>query len=189
MSFTVERGDALMLTGANGSGKTTLLRCLATALKPDHGRATWEGVDLWTDRAACRPKLSLYSHASALWEDLSGPENLRIWAQLGGYAPNIEARLDEVGLELRHEPVRTYSAGMRRRLALARSLLKEPELLLLDEPFAALDPDGRALVVDIANKRRASGTTLIIATHLPDEAAAVCDKRIHLEAGRAVAVP
>lgn len=187
-SFSLPRGEALMLTGNNGSGKTTLLRCLSTALKPHVGTARWGGVDLWEQRAACRPKVSLYSHASALYEDLSGPENLRTWARLGGYEPRVEQRLAEVGLELRPEPVRTYSAGMKRRLALARALLKEPELLLLDEPFAALDPDGRTLVLDLASRRRAAGTTLILATHIPEEAAKLCDRRIHLESGQIVEV-
>ena len=178
-----------MLTGANGSGKTTLLRCIATALKPTQGTATWAGANLWKSRTALRPRLSLYSHASALYEDLSGPDNLRVWAGFGGYDANVESRLAEVGLDVRSEPVRAYSAGMRRRLALARALMKEPELLLLDEPFAALDPDGRQLVATLVHKRRSSGTTLIVATHLPEDAAAICDSRIHLEAGRIVATP
>lgn len=185
-SFELPRGEALMLTGHNGSGKTTLLRCLATALKPHVGSAHWDGADVWVERQSCRTRISLYSHASALYEDLSGPDNLALWAKLGGHEPRIEARLAEVGLEHRNEPVRTYSAGMKRRLALARALLKDPELLLLDEPFAALDPEGRALVLDLAQARKASGTTLVLATHLPEAAASLCDRRIHLESGQIV---
>jgi heme exporter protein A len=183
-SFTLPAGEALMLTGHNGSGKTTLLRCLATALKPHVGTARWNGLDVWEQRSLCRAQISLYSHASALYEDLSGPDNLTLWARLGGYEPRIDACLAEVGLERRDEPVRTYSAGMKRRLALARALLKEPALLLLDEPFAALDPEGRALVLDLARARRAQGTTLVLATHLPEAAASLCDRRIHLESGQ-----
>ena len=186
VNVEVARASTLMVTGANGSGKTTLLRCIATALRPDHGSARWNGMDLWTDRHAARREVSLYSHAPAIYEDLSGPENLSVWARLGGWEPRIAERLAEVGLEVRHDPVRTWSAGMRRRLAWARALLKEPSLLLLDEPFAALDPEGRQLVHDIVRKQQARGTTVVMATHLPEEARELCDQHIHLEAGRLV---
>lgn len=186
VTFSLPRGEALMLTGANGSGKTTLLRCIATALRPSHGSAHWNGQDLWDQRAECRPVISLYSHASALYDDLSGPDNLTLWAKLAGREAQVAERLAEVGLEHRPDPVRTYSAGMKRRLALARALLKDPELLLLDEPFAALDPEGRDLVLDLARTRQAKGTTLVLATHIPNEAAKLCGRHIHLEAGQIV---
>ncbi|TVQ86219.1 MAG: heme ABC exporter ATP-binding protein CcmA [Deltaproteobacteria bacterium] len=189
VDLAVPRGGACMVTGANGSGKTTLLRCCATALKPHHGQITFGGVDLWRRRALVRPTIALLSHATRLYEDLSAQENLATWARLGGVSADLSDLLARVGLPVgRQDPVRTFSAGMRRRLALARVLLKEPELLLLDEPFTALDPEGRALVLQAVGALRQRGTTVLVATHVPGEAAALCEQRVHMEAGRVVRI-
>lgn len=176
-----------MVTGPNGSGKTTLLRCVATALKPHHGCVTFDGVDLWRQRRTQRARIALLSHATRLYEDLSAQGNLATWARLGGLSADLPSLLERVGLPTgRRDPVRTFSAGMRRRLALARVLLKRPELLLLDEPFTALDPAGRELLLEQVGAMRSSGVTVLVATHVPDAAAALCDQRLHMEAGRAV---
>jgi heme exporter protein A len=185
LSFALPRGGACMITGANGSGKTTLLRCVATALKPHHGRLVVLGHDAWGQRRFVRRDVALLSHATRLWDDLDAAANLRTWARLAGLRADVPTLLDRVGLPAdRREPVRTFSAGMRRRLALARVLLKRPRLLLLDEPFTALDPAGRTLVLDLLHALRADGTTLLLATHLPDVARAVCEDHLHMEAGR-----
>ncbi len=190
VNLHVPRGGACMVTGANGSGKTTLLRCVATALRPHHGEIRFEGRDLWRERMALRPQVALLSHATRLYEDLDARGNLIVWARLGGLRADPAALLERVGLASdRREPVRTFSAGMRRRLALARVLLKRPALLLLDEPFTALDPDGRALLIERVRELRAGGTTVLVATHVPDVAAAICDQRVHMEDGRFVAAP
>ena len=187
VSFDVPRGGRLLITGANGSGKTTLLRTLATALRPHHGRATFDGQDLWSDRARLRGRIALLSHAARLYDDLSATDNLRVWARLGGTPVEPGALLERVGLPVgRPEPVRTYSAGMRRRLALALTLLKKPDLLLLDEPFSALDPEGRELVIRIVREITDTGTTLVVASHLPRVAARLCDQGLHMEAGQIV---
>lgn len=187
LSFGVPDGAAVMLTGANGSGKTTLLRCVATALKPQHGRLAVLGHDAWRQRRFIRRDVALLSHATRLWDDLDATANLRTWARLGGLTPDVPALLDRVGLPAdRREPVRTFSAGMRRRLALARVLMKRPRLLLLDEPFTALDPDGRELVLDLVGELAAGGTTLMLATHLPEVARRICAHHVHMEAGRIV---
>jgi len=176
-----------MVTGANGSGKTTLLRCVATALKPHHGSVRLGGRDLWADRRTLRPQIALLSHATRLYEDLDARGNLKTWAQLGHLPLDADALLDKVGLpHQRRDPVRTFSAGMRRRLALARVLLKAPRLLLLDEPFTALDPEGRDLVIRLAQELNDGGTTLLVATHLPDVARALCVERVHMEDGRII---
>jgi len=185
IGFTLPRGQACMVTGANGSGKTTLLRCVATALKPHHGRIRFAKVDLWRQRRVVRSRIALLSHATRLYEDLDARGNLRTWASLGGLEADIPDLLQQVGLPpSRTDPVKTFSAGMRRRLALARVLLKRPDLLLLDEPFTALDPEGRDLVIRLVGELQAQGTTLLVATHLPAVAGRLCAHHIHMESGR-----
>lgn len=179
-----------MVTGANGSGKTTLLRCVATALRPHHGHILWHDRDVWRERRELRPRIALLSHATRLYEDLDARGNLALWARLAGQPIDAPSLLRSVGLPPeRREPVRTFSAGMRRRLALARVLLKRPDLLLLDEPFTALDPAGRALLIERVSELRTAGTTVLVATHVPQVAAALCERRLHMEDGRLIAPP
>jgi len=177
----------LLLVGANGSGKTTLLRTLATALKPHHGRATLGGLDLWTERHDVRPRIALLTHAPGLYADLTARENLRAWAAMGGLDADVDTLLRQVGLaDAARRVVRTFSAGMVRRLALARILLKTPDLVLLDEPFSALDPEGRQVVADAVTDLRDRGATLVLSTHHAPYAAALCDQAIRLDAGQIV---
>ena len=185
ISFVVPADGALMITGANGSGKSTLLRMLSTAIKPHHGHVRIDGSELWEHRAALRPRIGWLAHQLQLYEDLSPRENLAILAQLTEGALDLDAVLSRVGLDpTRTDPLKALSAGMRRRAALARLLLKRPGLVLLDEPFSALDPVGRTLLLDVLRELRAEGTTMILATHMPGTACLVCDDAIHLENGR-----
>lgn len=186
VSFDVAAGEGVMLTGHNGSGKSTLLRCLATAIKTHHGDILVDGESLWPNRYTLRPRIGMLSHAGALYDDLSGKENLKVWARLGGYSVDVVALLTQVGLPDRAEPVRTFSAGMRRRLALARLMLQRPDVVLLDEPYTALDAEGRELVTRVATDLRAEGATLLMATHLVDYAKQACDRRIDLLDGQLV---
>lgn len=169
-SLRLARGEALALYGANGAGKTTLLRILATALAPTRGGGRVLGWDL-RDGRPIRARTLLVSHALGLYPDLDGPENLGFAAALHGRATaGIPAALERVGLGGATARVRGYSSGMRKRLALAKALLLEPELVLLDEPFAALDPDGKDLVETILREQRARGATLVVASHEPERA-------------------
>lgn len=187
VSLEVAPGESWLVVGANGSGKTTLLRCLATALKPDRGTLTVDGLDLWANRRALRPRIAYLSHALQLWDDLSPLDNLRAWARLGGLDADPAGLLRRVGLDpARPDPVRALSAGMKRRLALARVLLKRPSLVLLDEPFSALDPQGREVVVDVVDELRAAGTTLLLVSHLPDFAQRCTTHALAMSAGRVV---
>ena len=187
ISFQVAPGVACQVTGPNGSGKSTLLRCIATALRPHHGAARLDGKDIWAWRRTMRRDIAFLSHDSRLYEDLSAKDNLQSWARLGGYSANVDALIERVGLDpKRDDPVRMFSAGMRRRLALSIALMKQPKLLLLDEPFAALDPQGRALVIDVIREICATNAVVLMATHHPEEAAAACDQHVRLESGRQV---
>ena len=187
LQVEVQPGDAWMVLGPNGSGKSTLLKCLSTALKPHHGHMFLAGEDLWANRARLRRRIAVLGHQAHVYDDLSAAENLQVWSQLGGYAPDIPALLQRVGLDpARRDPVRTFSAGMRRRIALARMLLKQPDLVLLDEPFTALDPAGRQLLLNVVRSLQEDGATLMMATHLPAVAAEVCTHTLMLEGGKMV---
>ena len=185
ISFAVPAAGALMITGANGSGKSTLLRMLSTALKPHQGTSRVDGQDLWEHRDTLRPRIGWLSHQLQLYEDLSPRENLAILAKLTLAPADPDSVLTRVGLDpKRTDPLKALSAGMRRRAALARLLLKRPGLVLLDEPFSALDPQGRELLLDVLRDLRADGTTLVLATHMPGTASLVCDTALHLDLGR-----
>ena len=189
VSVQVAPGQALLLTGHNGSGKTTLLRLLATALSPSVGELRVLGHDARTEREAIRRRVGLLSHANFHYEDLTAEQNLTLLARLLSL-PNpraaAEAMLERVGLRGRaHHPVREFSAGMRKRLAIARVLLKKPDLVLLDEPFGELDPAGIADMERFIGELKASHTALVLATHLIEHGRALCDSRLHLAEGQA----
>jgi heme exporter protein A len=192
LSFTLDRGKSLLLTGHNGSGKTTLLKLLATALTPTLGQLKVLGHDAAEQREEIRPRVALLSHASYVYEDLTAEENLTVLARLIGLTDPqaaVSAMLERVGLTKRKDsPVRQFSAGMRKRLAVARLLLKKPELALLDEPFGELDPEGITEMEKLIAELAASGTTLVLATHLVDQGKALTQERLHLEEGRRVEV-
>jgi len=179
-------GSSLLLTGHNGSGKTTLLRILATAFRPTTGRVRIFGRDAVADRESLRPRIALLGHTSFLYEDLTARENCALLARLAGRS-SAEARavLDRVGLGARaDQPVRTFSAGMKKRVAIARLLLKQPELALLDEPFGALDPAGIAEMEQHVRTLTRSGATVVLATHQVSHGITLCTERLHLVEGR-----
>jgi len=189
VSFTVPRGTLLMVAGRNGSGKSTLLRVLATAIRADRGTARIEGKDLRAEPQEVRDRIGLLSHQTYLYDSLTALENLQVAARfLGRDAGRVALLplLEEVGLADRaDDPPATFSAGMRRRLSLARVLLKkEASVVLLDEPYGQLDPPGFRLVDRLLGRLRERGATVLMATHLLDRAAELCDHGIVLEQGR-----
>jgi heme exporter protein A len=189
LTLTLKQGAALLLTGHNGSGKTTVLRMLATAIRPSSGRLRVLGLDAATAAEEIRARVGLLSHAHFVYEDLSGLQNLTVLARLLGQADETaKEALLRVGLAAEDErPVRFYSAGMRKRLAVGRLFLKRPALALLDEPFGELDPAGISEVETRIRELRAAGTTLVLATHQVDQGLKLCTDRLHLESGRAIA--
>ncbi|MHB8875266.1 MAG: heme ABC exporter ATP-binding protein CcmA [Myxococcaceae bacterium] len=190
LSYSLPLGTSLLLTGHNGSGKSTLLRVIATSASPTAGGLSVLGIDAVKDREEVRRQVALLSHSSFLYEDLSAEQNLLLLARLlGAAAPKdmVNALLVKVGLGTRaRHAVRTFSAGMRKRLAIARVLLKRPKLVLLDEPFGELDPAGIAEMEKIIVEMQAKGTTVILATHLIEQGRALTQRRLHLREGRAV---
>jgi heme exporter protein A len=191
LSFTLGKGRSLLLTGHNGSGKTTLLRLLATSATATAGQVQVLGLDARGQRDEIRRRTALVSHASFLYEDLSAEQNVVLLARLLGIASPADAAaalLTRVGLTQRSKsPVRQFSAGMRKRVAIAKLLLKAPGLALLDEPFGELDPAGIAEMEKIIAELKAGGCAVVLATHLVAQGLALCDERLHLSEGRKVA--
>jgi heme exporter protein A len=188
LNIEIARGSVAMLTGHNGSGKSTLLRVLATALHPDRGQARVDGHDVSEERLLAQRSTALLGHHLYLYEALSAIENLQLAARfLGAQAERaaLVERLAQVGLAERgDDPVTSYSAGMRKRLALARMLLQTPQVVLLDEPYGELDPAGFRLVDELLIRLRTEGRTVLMATHLVDRGRELCDLAVALEGGR-----
>ena len=183
----VERGEAVVLRGPNGAGKSTLLRLAATSLSPTYGRGTVLGFDLLEEREQIRARTDLMSHRTRLYEDLTAAENLRLWCSLLGLeAGRVDGALDRVGLlEVSGERVRGFSQGMRQRVAIARTILRTPELLLLDEPYTGLDAEARHAVDDLVRATIAEGRTVVLATH-HDAPQGLAARTLHMDGGRVV---
>lgn len=183
IDLELQEGERLLLIGANGSGKTTLLRSLATLLPQTLGTMEIFGRDPNKAKDLIRSKIGWLSHRTGLYEDLSAVDNLQIFASLFGKKrtkKQIEKLVEEVGLELSEKPVKAYSAGMRKRASVALLRLKEPELILLDEPFSALDPQG---IDDISSLFESMSATQIIVSHQVERASKLCSRCILLEEG------
>lgn len=187
ITLRVEPGRMVALLGPNGAGKTTLLRILATSLRPSFGTAFVDGIDVGERAELVRPRVAYLSHATGLYDELTAEENLRFAAAMLGRreVPDaVAAALAVVGLAADGgRRVRAFSAGMRRRLALARLLLAEPSLVLLDEPHAALDADGAALVDRLLEGWRERGLTVLVASHQAERVMRLADGHVRLDAG------
>jgi heme exporter protein A len=188
VTLALPAGQTLVVFGPNGAGKSTLLRVLATLLRPHGGTARVLGYALPGEGWAVRGRVGLLGHAPLVYRDLTGRENLAFHARLHGVAlERVDALLEQVGLTARAgDKVNTYSRGMVQRLAVCRAVLHEPELLLLDEPRANLDPAAAELVEPLVG--RASGRTRVVTSHDPAGGLAEADLALGLRAGRAAIV-
>jgi len=184
VTLTVPAGTTLVVFGPNGAGKSTLLRGLATLLRPHSGVVRVLGRALPDDGWAVRGRIGLLTHEPLLYRDLSGRENLRFHARLHGVAfDRVEELLERVGLRLRADDrVHTYSRGMVQRLAVCRAVLHDPDVLLLDEPRANLDPAAADLVEPLIGA--ASGRTRVVTSHDPVGGLAEADIALGLRGGR-----
>ena len=187
----VRAGEAVALLGANGAGKTTLLRILATLTRPSRGTAFVLGHDCARAPERVRPHIGLVAHGAYVYEDLTALENLRFWTALSGLAADgavLARALAAVELErFAGERVRTFSAGMKRRLSLARFVLARPRVLLLDEPFAGLDQRAKKWLEGYLEAFKAAGGALVMATHSFGRELALAD-RIVILAARTIAL-
>lgn len=183
VSVLVPRGATLAVLGRNGAGKSTLLRVLATLLRPHGGDVEVLGEPLPSRAFAVRPKIGLLGHEPLLYRDLTGRENLQYHARLHGMPEERAERLLEVVEMGRRadDPVRSLSRGMVQRLAVCRAVLHEPELLLLDEPRANLDPAASGLVEPLIGG--SNGSTRVLTSHDPDAAIKEADLVLGLRDG------
>jgi heme exporter protein A len=188
VTLALAPGATLVVFGPNGAGKSTLLRVLATLLRPHEGVARVLGRALPDEGWAVRGRIGLLTHEPLLYRDLSGRENLRFHARLHGVGfDRVESLLERVGLRVRADDrVHTYSRGMVQRLAVCRAVLHDPEVLLLDEPRANLDPAAADLVEPLIGA--ASGRTRVITSHDPAGGLVEADVALGLRGGRAVFV-
>jgi heme exporter protein A len=183
VSFALPRGESLVVLGPNGAGKTTLLRVLATLLRPSGGRASVLGCELPREAWRLRGRLGYLGHEPLLYRDLTVGENLRFHARLHGLdqsrGDRIRGLLGSVGMERRsNELVRNLSIGMAQRVAVCRAVLHEPELLLLDEPLAHLDPRAAGLVEPLIG--HAAEPTRVVVTHDPERGLDGADRALAL---------
>jgi heme exporter protein A len=190
VSLSLAPGQTLVVFGPNGAGKTTLLRVLATLLRPHAGSVRVLGSSLPDEAWAVRGRVGLLGHEPLLYRELTARENLRFHARLHGVGEErVRELLDAVAMGARaSEPIRTLSRGMVQRVAVARAVLHEPELLLLDEPHSNLDPAAIELVAPLIGARDASGSpaprTRVICSHDPSGGLAQADVVLGLREGR-----
>jgi heme ABC exporter ATP-binding subunit CcmA len=182
----VDEGEIVLLSGPNGAGKTTLLRLCAGLLPLRSGTAEVLGADLARDRRSVRRSLALVGHETFCYDDLTVAENLRFAARAAGRTDHdADIALDRVGLQRVAKVVHgRLSQGQRRRLALGVALARAPRLLLLDEPHAGLDEQGRAALEAIVRAAPAEGRTVLVASHELDLARQLATREVRLVAGQ-----
>lgn len=190
LSLTVPAGAFLSIFGPNGAGKTTLLRMLATLSRPTRGHARLSGIDLKDDPDTAREHIGLISHNSMLYGDLTAEENLLLAARLYGIV-DAQKRVDEMleAVELSHrrlDTVRTFSRGMTQRLCIARALLHDPDVVLLDEPYSGLDPHAVDIFDTLIEQVR-EGRTFVMVSHDLRKGFGVCTHALVMAKGRKVA--
>lgn len=189
LTLEISPGEFILVFGPNGSGKTTLLRLSALLSSPSSGtREIFSGGS--EADSDPRKKIGFVGHQPLLYEELSGMENLRFFARLYSVHSEslVEAWLREVDLwARRNDPVRSYSRGMRQRLSLARALLHQPRLVILDEPTTGLDQAGAQWLVRLLADRRAAGCTVMASTHDENALSALATRKLWLAAGSLVA--
>ena len=188
VTFTARAGTILGLLGPNGAGKSTMLAMLATLLRPTSGAIRFGSLDLRTDAVALRRRIGVLGHDLFLYPELTAHENLAFFASLYERADSLAVAtnaLTRAGLADRaHDPVGSFSRGMRQRVALERALIHDPRLALLDEPFTGLDDASTAALVARLRGLRESGAIVILATHDLELAEGLLDEAVFLHDGR-----
>ena len=189
VSLVIAAGECVVLAGRNGSGKTTLLRIAARLVRPSSGIMTF--LDGKNGTLAGPSQTGFVAHATMVYDELTAEENLVLFGRLLGIvkpAARAETLLAEVGLaDRRNSLVRTFSRGMRQRMAVARALLNEPAVLLLDEPATGLDPQGVTWLAETLRRMRDVGRTIVMSLHGESEISSLATRAIRLEAGSVLA--
>ena len=195
VSFTIEQGELFGLLGPNGAGKTTLVRCLATLLIPDEGKITIFGKDILYQSMEARQQIGLLTSGErTLYWKLTGKDNLKFFAALYGLAgkerdKRIDYLMDLLSLkEVENERVEKYSSGMKQKISLARALLHDPKILLLDEPTLGLDPQFARFIRGFIKDELVgkAGKTILLTTHYMDEADELCERIAFINKGKII---
>jgi heme exporter protein A len=190
VTLTVQRGEFLALFGRNGAGKTTFLKIAATLVRHTHGKLRIEGMDISEEPEQARRRIGFLSHNTYLYRDLNPVENLRFFARLYGMKDpdkRIEALLDRVGLRRRaSDPVRGFSRGLHQRLGIARVMLHDPSLILLDEPYTGLDANAVDTLHQMLDEASAAGKTVILTTHDLDQGLRSATRAVIIDKGKIV---
>jgi heme exporter protein A len=187
ISLVVTPGKVVVLKGNNGTGKTTLLKVLATRLRPSRGSGKVFGCDLVKQANEVRKSIAYLSVSGGSYPSLTAFENLKLAAQLYNLeftSAELEGKLEAVGLlQARNKLVREFSSGMKKRLGIARVLLSDAELWLLDEPYNALDESGQNLIDDLLKTAHLDGRTVVMATHDLERSSQFADSVLQLQGG------
>lgn len=192
VSFRCDKGQVVGLLGPNGAGKTTTLRILSTALKPDEGTVSINGVDILKDPLVARKKIGFLSSSTGLYGRLSGRENIAYFGQLHGMskaaiADKIEQMADLLEMHsFLDRRAENFSSGMKQKISIARAVVHNPELVILDEPTTGLDIMATATVIAFIERLKAEGVPVIFSTHHLDEVQALCDRVVVINQGQTV---
>jgi ABC-2 type transport system ATP-binding protein len=193
VSLAVARGEIYGLLGPNGAGKTTTISLVAGLLKPDAGQIVVDGALFWSDPQRAKCLMGVVPQELAIYEELTGRENLEFWGRLAGLnRRDARTRAGELLAALSltdraREVVKTYSGGMKRRINLGCALLHRPPLLLLDEPTVGIDPQARLNILEFIRGLRADGTAILYTTHYLEEAETLCERIGIIDHGRLLA--
>lgn len=194
INFEVNEGEIFGLLGPNGAGKSTTINCISGLLKPSLGEININQFSVLSDALKAKASLGLVPQDLALYEDLSGLENLNFWGQAYGLSGEklnnrIKTVLEQVGLTSRAKDlVNTYSGGMKRRLNFACAILHEPKALLLDEPTVGVDPQSREHLLSAVETLKKQGTAVLYTTHYMEEAERLCDRIAIIDHGKIIAL-
>ncbi len=194
IDLEIQDGEIFGLLGPNGAGKTTMISMISGVLRPDSGRITFDGLNIWVEPKKVKRNLGVVPQEIAVYEDLTAKDNLDFWGSLHGLrGPGLKKAvheaLERVGLQDRaRDRVKTFSGGMKRRLNLCMGLLHHPQYLLLDEPTVGIDPQARLAILDIVREVAAAGTTVLYTTHYMEEAQELCDRIAIIDHGQILTV-
>ena len=193
VTFEVRPGEVYGLLGPNGAGKTTTISMVSGLLKPDAGEVFVAGAAFWSDPQKAKSIMGVVPQELAIYEELTGRENLEFWGRMAGLGPgDARSRAAELLnaltlIDRAKDAVKTYSGGMKRRINLGCALLHRPQLLLLDEPTVGIDPQARLNILEFIRGLRASGTAILYTTHYLEEAETLCDRIGIIDHGRLLA--
>jgi heme exporter protein A len=188
VTMTVKRGEFVALFGRNGAGKTTFLKIAATLMRPTHGALRIEGIDIRQNAEDARRRIGFLSHNTFVYRDLSALENLKFFCRLYS-VDDSEARLmdllERVGLQRRaHDAVRSFSRGLHQRVGIARVLLHNPSLILLDEPYTGLDAHAVEMLNAVLDESVRAGKTVLLTTHDLDQGLRAASRALIIDRGK-----